>query len=450
MTCLPLFDILRLCVIFFTGFILLTIVGYQSLLPILQDEGIFSSLCSSSTINNNSCNAQTLRLDMMFNISITTLNAATLFWGILCLKCGPRSGVVIGGALMTISPFIFSFGYDWPCFFSYITMSIGAGGVLFGLFAIPTQYPKIQGFLFSLLTGFLDASSGIFYIFLMLYKHAGISMRFLFIILSVISAICSLLVYFFVYSSRFDTKPDQDKNEPKKESKEENIDELLNIQSDNNQINGKDDNDHEPLINKSTQDSMLSILARKELLYLTIWSMFYMLTKYFYITTLNKQIGWITNNDDDKIYVSQQVFSIMLLLSGFYSFVTGPIIDKYGMKIALIVMAFVSLIGCILSVIKVYNLQWITMCCFVFNRFFYFALAPLLIAVIFGIDKQLMVYGVVLFISSMFNLLGYLLDDLVTYQLNGDYTIVNLVTGISCFVVALVLCYKLRTHENIT
>ena len=187
----------------------------------------------------------------------------------------------------------------------------------------------------------------------------------------------------------------------------------------------------EPMIATQIKYKMTwkQILRSKEFLCLTLWSALYMTTKYFYITTLDKQIKWLTNNDQHKIDDAQQVFSIMLLSSGCFSIFTGLIIDKGGMKCALIVMAFVSLIGSVCSVITVHNLQWFTMLYFVFHRFFYFASAPLLIISIWGEEKQQMLYGLVLFLSAVFNLSGYLLDDIVTNYLNGDYLIINLVTA---------------------
>eukprot|EP01083_Nonionella_stella_P213228 769256_1 len=104
---------------------------------------------------------------------------ACLFWGLLSLRFGPKPGIILGALLLTFGSLIFSFGYDWPCFFSYIAMGCGCGGVLFGVLGIPAEYPKIQGFLFSVLTGCLDASSGITYIFLLLHKHYSISMQIL-------------------------------------------------------------------------------------------------------------------------------------------------------------------------------------------------------------------------------------------------------------------------------
>eukprot|EP01084_Bolivina_argentea_P185755 320292_1 len=168
MCSLPIVDVLRLLSIYLAAILSMIIVGYQSLLPILQDENIFSSLCKDES---TSCNAQDLRLDMMYNISITAINGMCIFWGLLCLHYGPIPGILIGGTILTTAALIFSFGWDWGCFFSYIALGAGNGGLILGVIGIPSEYPKIQGLLFSILVGCLDASSGIAYIFLLLYKY---------------------------------------------------------------------------------------------------------------------------------------------------------------------------------------------------------------------------------------------------------------------------------------
>ena len=175
-----------------------------------------------------------------------------------------------------------------------------------------------------------------------------------------------------------------------------------------------------------------------------------MLTKYFYITTLEKQLKWITDDNEKQIDNGTYLFSIMLLCSGLFGFVTGPIIDKFGMKFSWVMMGIISCILSVLSVIKIYDLQYVTMIGMVFNRFFYFAMAPLVIFTIYGPKRQQFMWGTTLFLSSLFNLLGYLLDDIATNVLNGSYMIINVFTGICCLCACLWLAFVLRPYKNIT
>eukprot|EP01084_Bolivina_argentea_P115531 205440_1 len=456
-----LLDVLRLLSTYFAAFLSLTVVGYQSLLPILQDEKIFHSLCPDG---EDTCNAQTLRLDMMFNIAINGLSTACLLWGLLAGNYGPKPGVVLGGVLLSGGALVFSFGYDWPCFFAYIVMGIGCCSVLFGILHIPAQYPKIQGLLFSLLTGSFDASSGITYIFLMLYKHYGVSMQTLYIGLASTSALSTVILYFFALSPYFENRNKTDKHDAIKPKTVNNNDTKIQLITEEHSINNppnapvlpKPDNQNQQqkLVIVSNdifvQMSWKKVFQTTEFMVVTIWCMIFIMTKYFYITTVNKQISWITNGNDHKVYVSQQIFSAILLLSGTYSIITGPIIDKAGIKFSIVLMGIVAIIASVCSVTKVFNLQWFTMWLFVFNRFFFFSVAPLLCHIIFGAKRQQTIYGLMCFLSAIFNLSGYLFDAIITYDLDGNYTIVNLSTGVACLLSAVWLSFVLRKHKYIT
>ena len=204
-------DILRIVSILIAAFSCLVVVGYQALLPILTNEGIFRSLCTEETLNDeNQCNKQILRLDLMYNITLTVLNMTCLLWGIVTLKYGSRIGVIIGGILSAISCILFSIGDDWLCFVSYILLGLGPGGIVFGIIGIPPQYPAIQGTLFSLVVGSFDASAGMFWIFDELYDDpVDISFHALFIGLAVFITIMSIIVYTFVYAKIFEQKEEK-------------------------------------------------------------------------------------------------------------------------------------------------------------------------------------------------------------------------------------------------
>ena len=66
-----------------------------------------------------------------------------------------------------------------------------------------------------------------------------------------------------------------------------------------------------------------------------------------------------------------------------------------------------------------------------------------------GHKWQQMIYGIILFISAVFNLFGYVMDDVVTCYMNDDYTIFNLFRGCACFVVAIWLANSLRNQKTI-
>jgi MFS family permease len=347
------------------------------------------------------------------------LNVGTLFWGAVCFKYGPKYAALFGGLCLTMGALIFSFGSDWPCFFAFVLMGFGAGGTIIPAVTVPPQYPAIQGFLFSMVRACFDASSGVTFLFLMLYQNLNISMQTLYISLAIAHLFTTLLLYCFVFSARFvadiesetESKPELETKKTAVELKM--IDYMSTVtEDDQSQYSNKlidfdkyvEENDQFADENRNTTLTISEILKSREFVMITVWSMFYVLTKYFYLTSMNEQIKWITDDNQHKIYLAQQVFSVMLLSGGaIFSFITGLIIDKCGVATALTILGILSLVVAIFSVILIYDLQFLTMLLFVFTRFFFFSLAPLLIAIQFGVENQTIIYGFVMAISGVFN-----------------------------------------------
>eukprot|EP01084_Bolivina_argentea_P295935 509602_1 len=456
--------ILRLLAINLAAFFAFTVAGFQALLPILHDEGIFASLCED---NKGPCNKQDLRLDLMYNLSIGALHIICILWGYLCLHCHPKYCILAGGTCITVGSIAFAFGWDWLCFFGYISMGFGSSGIVFGVIAIPAEYPiNIQGALFSIITGFVEASSGIYYLFLVLYKDFNVSMKILFLSLGVTTCVLQLSVYLFVFSSYFT-----------KDKKQMDVEEQLVVNDKTGEIpkhhSSQDgmataaEEDPGRTVEKKDLENLLKVEknAAKVTIVWTSWKqvftsieffsiltfcMMYITTKYFYITTLDEQLTWITNDNHHKVYLGQQIFSVMLLCSGFFTILSGPIIDRGGMKFAVSVLATNSMIIASCSIIKIYNLQWFTMALFVFNRFMYFAMAPLLLAAVFGIDRQQFAFGIVGFTGAFFNLTGYVLDYLSMVTFHGNFTFANMFSASCCFVSAVVLINVLWRNANVT
>ena len=130
-----------------------------------------------------------------------------------------------------------------------------------------------------------------------------------YIILSIICLISVLSVYLFVFSPRFDKKePPPNHTELLKTLKTKQTDskngEKQNITSYSEIKNNDENEDDDEIITKNDRDytnkAWCTIYKSPEFISLTIWSSFYMLTKYFYITTLE----WITNDNEEEINIS--------------------------------------------------------------------------------------------------------------------------------------------------
>ena len=82
-----------------------------------------------------------------------------------------------------------------------------------------------------------------------------------------------------------------------------------------------------PLFRTNAQDMILT----SQFLTITLWAGAFVTTKYFYISTVERQISWLTNNNSHDSDVGSQVFSVMLPLSGLFCILTGQENGIFGM-----------------------------------------------------------------------------------------------------------------------
>ena len=113
--------VFRFFALFVIGFVSFTEIGYQALLSILVDEGVFNSYCAKN--NGDECNTQSVILSFMFEAAVSMLNISSFFWGCLCLKYNRRNLMAIGSILSIITCILFAFGNDWIRFFCFIFLS---------------------------------------------------------------------------------------------------------------------------------------------------------------------------------------------------------------------------------------------------------------------------------------------------------------------------------------
>jgi hypothetical protein len=84
---------------FYTFCVALTVVGYQALLPVLVNEGVYGSLCNSNATQTTAakvdapveaCLEQRLSLDLMFTLATSALNMIGLLVGLVMVRFGSR------------------------------------------------------------------------------------------------------------------------------------------------------------------------------------------------------------------------------------------------------------------------------------------------------------------------------------------------------------------------
>ena len=204
--------VLRFFALFVIGFVGFTEIGYQALLSILVDEGVFNSYCNESPNTDDECSTQSVILSFMFEAAVSTANCSTLFCGILCLKYDRRNIMILSGFGCCTFCLLFGFGSNWFKFVSYICISFFETGLIFPAYGIPLEYsPKYQGLIFSILIAGQDSSALVFFILKLMYENLNITFSMLFVILAAIYLITIVIGPIFVLSDRLFATQDHDK-----------------------------------------------------------------------------------------------------------------------------------------------------------------------------------------------------------------------------------------------
>ena len=118
-----------------------------------------------------------------------------------------------------------------------------------------------------------------------------------------------------------------------------------------------------------------------------MWRGIYMVACNNYLTTVSSQIKQF-EDDEEKIYNIIAYQSVLFPLSGICSLITGYLMDKKGLPVSFIVMGMAAFVFGLCSVIPIFELQYLTMGIFIFNRFFFFAIAPITSAHMYGWQNQ--------------------------------------------------------------
>jgi MFS family permease len=402
----------------------LIIVGYQALLPIMKDAGVYEELCKADEATP--CHAQQMRMDLMFTLATTVINLNSLFVGFFISRTSPRTSCVTGGLLICAGALVFAMSTESvPAWIAgYVLMAFGAPFVVFSMFTVPQRVqPSKRGLAFSLVIGAFDGSAAMTYFMLLLHRHAGFDLRELFLAYATLPAIGLVIGGFWLHA------PPKDSEVGDRQS--------LNAVEETNSLTDQSWLRQAHLADKD-------VLKTPQFWIITAWIAVFMTSKYFYMQNVDKQLLWIANDDHELSKLGSEVFSILLPAAGALSPITGYIIDRGGAEISLLCLAIIQGLVGILGVIKIFNLQYITMFFLVFNRFLFWAVAPFLLSALYGPRGVSTIYGMALFFAALVNLSNYLWTYLGVIVLDGDWLALVLVLNLTASVYGIYFAWQVR------
>ncbi len=160
---------------------------YQALLPVLKSEGVYASLCAPGEAT---CSAQELRLDLMFTITMSAVNAVGLGVGFVIPRIGPARCCMVGSVIIACGAALlaFSASVDALCIAGYVLMGAGGPFIAFPMFTLPQLIPARLGLAFSLIIGAFDGSAAMMIIVKVLHDHADASLRMIFLLFLILPA----------------------------------------------------------------------------------------------------------------------------------------------------------------------------------------------------------------------------------------------------------------------
>ena len=313
------------------------------------------------------------------------------------------------------------------------------------MLSLATLKPERMGLLFSLFMGAIDVSSAVMFLFYFLHKQYGYTIKQMFWSFSLLPIIF-IIFSFWIFSIPQQQKQKKAYVELKTLNEDEEEEETRETGLDSE---AKEIHPTGPVPWFGNQTKALLIIQSKPFILITIWSCWYMTTKYYYMANLNEQILWVTKGDTTKTKIAIYIFSIVLPLSGLFTPITSIINEKLGSYYSVIIMAMVSLVLGISSIIPVYEVQFILIICLSFNRFFFFSTMPLLLSLMFGNIGPSTLFGFINFVSALFNFTGYLWSYIALDVMHHNFMLTNVGLTAACVIYGFYFAYVVRKwHMN--
>ena len=154
------------------------VFGFAAFKSLLLSEGVYSELCQADK-STGPCVKQDLKLNLLFTIAAGVTNVIALPVGWILDHYGPRICGIVGSLWIAAASLIFVWSrelesYCDPYLLGYTSLAIGGPFVFISSFQLANSFPKKSGSILALITGTFDSSSALFLLYRVTYqKHNG-------------------------------------------------------------------------------------------------------------------------------------------------------------------------------------------------------------------------------------------------------------------------------------
>lgn len=436
-----------------------SIFGYASLSTALRASGMYADLCEG----DRTCDKQRLRMDLMFTLASTAVNVACLFVGMILDRYGPKvtciSGALIYAAGCTMFGSALQTGQDLfiPAF---MLMAIGGPFVFLSTLHLSQAIPAHSSLIMSSLTCAFDASSVIFFVFALIYNRYNVELEDIFYGYNLVLGVILLFGIFVMPMSSFtQSLPGSESNAS------DDVDSIEDDDDKDGDLNERvsflapkkgDDVEKSAVSPTPTPTTLHDLtiyqqLYTPEFLLLVLFMSVYMLRLNSYVGSVFDQLKsiFLLNKSSGSTDLPLKVFGIMLPLG---PFVAIPLITflLHHLRMSMVYMILTLMIGAfdVITLVPNIDAQYAGWAIFVLVRSMIYAAANEYAARTFGFRTFGRIYGTMMFISGLCQLLQLLVNHLAIVVLKGDFFYLNLFMTILCFVVGVGFSYFLYRKES--
>ncbi|CAR25699.1 hypothetical protein ZYGR_0A02650 [Zygosaccharomyces rouxii] len=459
------------------------IFGFAAFKAVLLAEDVYGEYCPADSARP--CTEQDLKLNFIFTLAAGVTNVAALPVGWVLDHYGPRISGIVGSLWITVGAAMYIWAQQFshildPYLIGYSMFAIGGPFVFISSFQLANTFPKKSGFILSLITGTFDCSSALFLFYRLGYQHSGKGWH-----LSQFFGVYMIVPLFILLSQLTVMPNDSYKTQGTIEKiSAEHLDENGRLlEGDSISAFCTDDEERRSLVNEEALDrneelrtrrgrrksvvelhverkleqksgGIFGILHDKSVKEQISNPMFYLMVVFtticmlrinYYVATIRSQEEYLLKDPELALKLNS-IFDVLLPLGGVVAIpLTGAILDHMKTFDILVTLVTSSVVVGVLGLIpRSFTLHLIGILILVVYRPFVYTVISDYTSKVFGFDTFGTVYGLLISISGMFNMVQSILDTLTHKTFNMNPTPLNSILVLITIISGLTLLWDVR------
>ncbi len=398
------------------------------------------------------------RLNFMFAAAAVATNVFALPVGTALDRYGPRITTIIGSVLLAIGAVLLTFTAQLPFdgyLPGYLFLALGGPFIFISSFQLSNAFPTHSGLILALLTGAFDSSSAIFLFYRLIHRafEGRFSPQKFFLLYLIIPFLVLISQFFLMPSKSYQTfgeicaqaeasyprDPSEWRNsQPMNPVREGQVDHSERAASEVTSLLGPNFGDEQQQQNEDRRAisgvwgalhgiSALQQIKTPWFILVTLFTVFQMMRINYFVATIRTQYEYLLD-DHTLAKHFNHVFDIALPVGGVLSIpFIGLILDNLSIPA---VLGLLVIIATVIGAVGVLPFTWAAytnIAIFVIYRPLYYTALSDYAAKVFGFQTFGKVYGLMICLAGVLNLLQSALDAATHNIFHGDPTPVNVI-----------------------